>query len=59
MNKEPRKSPKGRMIHVRLDDETHRRLKIYAAQASATIQQLVEDLIHQKLIKSSGRDVQS
>jgi predicted HicB family RNase H-like nuclease len=33
------------MIHVRLDEKTHRRLKIVVAQRTTTIQQLVEDLI--------------
>ena len=33
------------MIHVRLDEKTHRRLKIAVAQRTTTIQQLVEDLI--------------
>jgi hypothetical protein len=36
---------RGPMIHVRLDEKTHRRLKIVVAQRTTTIQQLVEDLI--------------
>jgi predicted HicB family RNase H-like nuclease len=38
-------SSRGPMIHVRLDEKTHRRLKIAVAQRTTTIQQLVEDLI--------------
>jgi len=45
------------MIHIRLDEETHRQLKIHAAQTSATIQQLVERLVRQKYIKSQAKDV--
>jgi predicted HicB family RNase H-like nuclease len=44
-------TPKGRMIHIRVDVETHKHLKIHAAQTSTTIQQLVEGLIRQKYIK--------
>jgi hypothetical protein len=37
------------MIHVRLDEKTHRRLKIIVAQRTTTIQQLVEDLIRREI----------
>jgi hypothetical protein len=37
------------MIHVRLDEKTHRHLKIIVAQRTTTIQQLVEDLIHREI----------
>jgi len=40
---------RGPMIHVRLDEKTHRRLKIVVAQRTTTIQQLVEDLIRQEV----------
>ena len=51
----PLKDPsRGPMIHVRLDEKTHRRLKIVAAQRTSTIQQLVEDLI-QRDIGGSGK----
>jgi hypothetical protein len=49
---------KGRMIHIRLDDKTHRQLKIHAAQNDTTIQQLVENLICQKFIELQAEDVQ-
>jgi len=42
-------SSRGPMIHVRLDEKTHRRLKIVVAQRTTTIQQLVEDLIRREI----------
>ncbi len=43
------------MIHVHLDDKTHRRLKIMVAQKKTTIQQLVKDLIRRKVGESCKR----
>lgn len=43
------------MIHVRLDEKTHRRLKILAAQRVTTIQQLVENLIRREIGGSGNR----
>ncbi|MEA2030924.1 MAG: hypothetical protein U9N55_04935 [candidate division Zixibacteria bacterium] len=40
---------RGPMIHVRLDEKTHRRLKIVVAQRTTTIQELVEDLIRREI----------
>jgi predicted HicB family RNase H-like nuclease len=45
-------SSRGPMIHVRLDEKTHRRLKIVVAQRATTIQQLVEDLIRREVGRS-------
>jgi predicted HicB family RNase H-like nuclease len=56
MNKGSQKFPKCRMIHIRLDVETHKRLKIHAAQTSTTIQQLVEGLICRTYIKSHAKN---
>ena len=39
----------GRMIHVRLDENTHRELKILAAKTDQTVQGIVENLIKQKI----------
>jgi len=47
---------RGPMIHVRLDEKTHRRLKIIAAQRTTTIQQLVEDLILKETGGSKDKD---
>jgi plasmid stability protein len=52
MIKKPEKSSRERMIHIRLDDETHRRLKVYAAMKGTTIQQIVESLIYQGVVES-------
>ena len=46
---------RGPMIHVRLDEKTHRRLKIIVAQRTTTIQQLVEDLIVREVGGSGKR----
>ena len=45
MAKHSKDASRGPMIHVRLDEKTHRRLKILVAQRTTTIQQLVEYLI--------------
>ncbi len=58
MSKNSQKSPRDRMIHIRLDIETHKRLKINAAQKETTIQQLVADLIHHKYVNSERQDVE-
>ena len=47
---------KDRMIHIRLDENTHKRLKIKAVQGDTTIQQLVEDLILESFLKSRSKD---
>ena len=48
-------SSRGPMIHVRLDEKTHRRLKIVVAQRATTIQQLVEDLICREIEGSTSK----
>ena len=52
MKKKTNRQTKDRMIHVRLDEKTHKRLKIMAVQSDTTMQQLVEGLILKSLIKS-------
>ena len=37
--------PKDRLIHIRLSEETHQRLRIIAAARDTSIQILVNDLI--------------
>lgn len=37
------------MVHIRLDETTHRKLKIRAAHDSTTIQHLVADLIRREV----------
>lgn len=36
-------------IHVRVDDDLHRRLRSYTAQQGITVQQFIEGLIRQAL----------
>lgn len=48
----PKAPPRGRMIHIRLDEETHRKLKIRVAHDGTTIQHLVADLIRQTIGES-------
>lgn len=40
---------RGRLIHVRLDAETHRRLRVTTAERDATIQDWVATLIAREL----------
>jgi len=39
----------GRMIHVRLSESVHKRLRIRVAEEDTTIQHWVADLIEQRL----------
>jgi len=57
MMKNSSKQPKDRMIHIRLDDKTHKRLKIEAVHQDTTVQSLVERLILSSLEKSRAKDV--
>lgn len=40
---------RGRLIHVRLDAETHRQLRVATAERDATIQEWVATLIEREL----------
>jgi len=42
------------MIHIRLNEETHKRLKIKAVHQDTTVQNLVERLILDSLAKSQS-----
>ena len=57
MKKESNAHTKDRMIHIRLDDKTHKRLKMDAVHQDTTVQNLVEKLILNGLIKSRAKDV--
>jgi len=48
MDREPKRSATDKVIHIRIDEETHQKLKMHAASSRATIQQLVESLIRSK-----------
>jgi len=49
---------RGPMIHVRLDEQTHRQLRILVAQQGTTIQQLVNDLVRRE-VDESGQQKRS
>ena len=40
---------RGPMIHIRLDEQTHRQLRILVAHRDTTIQQLVNDLVRREI----------
>jgi hypothetical protein len=53
MREQPKAPPRGPMIHIRLHESTHRKLKIRVAQAGTTIQHLVADLIRREVGESN------
>jgi len=48
MSRRPIRQVTDKVIHIRIDEETHQKLKMHAASSKATIQQLVEELIRTK-----------
>jgi len=52
MPKKKQEPPRGPMIHIRLDETTHRKLKIRVARDGTTIQHLVADLIRREVGES-------
>ena len=49
MPKTKRDVDKGKMIHIRLTDESHTRLRILVAEQKSTIQEWVSTLIESQL----------
>ncbi|MCB2230305.1 hypothetical protein KQH82_06290 [bacterium] len=49
MPRKKQEPPRGPMIHIRLDETTHRKLKIRVAHDGTTIQYLVADLIRREV----------
>jgi hypothetical protein len=47
--KKKQEPPRGPMIHIRLDEITHRKLKVWVATEGTTIQQLVATLIQREI----------
>jgi hypothetical protein len=43
---------RGPMIHIRLDEQTHKQLRILVAHRDTTIQQLVNDLVRREVERS-------
>jgi hypothetical protein len=56
MNRKARRSANDKVIHIRIDEKTHRKLKMHAASSKATIPKLVEDLIRSKYQKMRIRN---
>jgi len=52
MPKKKQEPPRGPMIHIRLDETTHRKLKVRVVHQGATIQHLVADLIRREVGES-------
>ena len=46
---------RGPMIHIRLNELTHKQLRILVAQRSTTIQELVSDLVRLEIERSKRR----
>ncbi|MGA2465003.1 MAG: toxin-antitoxin system HicB family antitoxin [Thermodesulfobacteriota bacterium] len=51
MKKREKKSESERLIHIRLSEEVHKRLRIRAAELDITMQKLVEQMIEKELGK--------
>lgn len=51
MSRRPKRQVTDKVIHIRIDEETHQKLKMHAASSRATIQRLVEELIRTKYKK--------
>ena len=51
MKKREKKRESERLMHIRLSEEVHKRLRIRAAELDITMQKLVEQMIEKKLGK--------
>jgi len=51
MPRTKRDPSKGKMIHIRLTDKSHTKLRILVAEQESTIQDLVSKLIESRLSK--------
>lgn len=49
---------RGPMIHIRLDEQIHKGLRLLVAHRDTTIQQLVNDLVRRE-IDRSGKQMRS
>ena len=49
MTKSPKPAYRGPMIHIRLDEETHKQLRRHVAQKGITIQAIVEGLVRREI----------
>lgn len=51
MEKREKKSENERLMHIRVSEEVHKRLRIRAAELDITMQKLVEQMIEKELGK--------
>lgn len=58
MTRSSKTAYRGPMIHIRLDEKTHKQLRILVAQKDTTIQQLVNDLVGRE-VERSGKQKKS
>lgn len=56
MTNRKNRQPKDRMIHIRLDEATHKRLKIEAVYRDTTVQNLVEELILKNIVGPQAKE---
>ncbi len=57
MTRENKKTSRGPMVHIRLNEKTHRNLKVLVAKSDTTIQQFVADLICREVVKPAIKSV--
>jgi predicted HicB family RNase H-like nuclease len=53
MSRKPIRQPTDKVIHIRIDEETHQSLKMQAASSRTSIQQIVESLLRKKFASKS------
>ncbi len=51
MKKREKKAENERLIHIRVSEEVHKRLRIRAAELDTTMQQVVEQIIEKEFGK--------
>lgn len=56
MNRKPVRQATDKVIHIRIDEETHRRLKMEAASTRTSIQQIVESLVRNEFSSKRKRE---
>jgi len=57
VKKQTQNQTKIRMIHIRLPEEVHKRLRIHAAEKDVTIQDWVKEIIERKLEQENTKPV--
>jgi hypothetical protein len=50
----PKETPQGRMIHIRLPEHLHKRMRIHVAELDTTIQHWVASLVEKELSKDQA-----